>query len=67
MDKKLVFLQKIAVIGRYSYAMYLIGFPIQQVVYATGLGTNVLTNTCYSLLFDVIGAVILYHTIEKRF
>lgn len=67
MDKKPVYLQKIAVVGRYSYAMYLIGFPIQQVVYATGLGTNVLTNTCYSLLFDVIGAIILYHTIEKRF
>lgn len=67
MDKKPVLLQKIAVVGRYSYAMYLIGFPIQQVVYATGFGTNVLTNTCYSLLFDVIGAVILYHTIEKRF
>ena len=67
MDKKPVFLQKISVVGRYSYAMYLLGFPIQQVVYATGLGTNVWTNAGYSLLFDVIGAVILYHTIEKRF
>lgn len=67
MDKKPVWLQKMAVIGRYSYAMYLIGFPIQQVVYATGLGTTVLANTCYSLLFDIVGAVILYHTIEKRF
>lgn len=67
MDRKPVFLQKISVVGRYSYAMYLLGFPIQQVVYATGLGTNVWTNAGYSLLFDVVGAVILYHTIEKRF
>lgn len=67
MDKKPAWLRKIAVIGRYSYAMYLIGFPIQQVVYATGLGTTVITNTCYSLLFDIVGAAILYHTVEKRF
>ncbi len=67
MDKNPVWLQKMAVISRYSYAMYLIGFPIQQVVYATGLGTIVITNTCYSLLFDIVGAAILYHTIEKRF
>ena len=67
MDKNPVWLRKMAVIGRYSYAMYLIGFPIQQVVYATGLGTTMITNTCYSLLFDIVGAAILYHTIEKRF
>lgn len=67
MDKEPAWLKKVSVAGRYSYAMYLIGYPVQQIVYQTGIGPSVLTNVLFSVVIAGGGAVLLYHWIEKKF
>lgn len=52
-------------LGNYSYAMYLVAFPIQQIMYLCGAGRTPLNNTLCSIILSFVVAVILYYLIEK--
>ena len=53
--------------GNWSYAMYLIGFPIQQVIIDIyGGDMNPYINIVIALPIIVVCSIILYEMIEKR-
>lgn len=58
--------EKIASLGNYSYAMYLIAFPIQQVIQQYLTECNYLTNTILSAIFTFILAIILNKYVEEK-
>lgn len=49
-----------------SYGIYVFGWPIQQAVLLTGLGTTVATNAGASLLIAAVFAYVSWHLVEKR-
>lgn len=52
-------------LGNYSYAIYLVAFPIQQMLIHFIPSIGVLRNTLYSCILSIIIGVILYYAVEK--
>lgn len=57
---------KIARLGNYSYAMYLVAFPIQQMVCKYLPESNFWINTIVSTIFTIILAIILNVYVEEK-
>ena len=56
----------LAKLGNYSYCLYLVAFPIQQIVwqYFDGFGRTIAGNTLLSCIFACIVGLLLYHFVE---
>ncbi len=56
----------VSVLGRYSYTIYLCGFPIQQLlIWWAGGDMNTYVNIALSIVCTMAVGVLLYHCIEK--
>lgn len=51
--------------GEFSYSIYLVGFPIQQLMYMSGIGESIVSNALSSMIVSIIVGYILYMIIEK--
>jgi len=58
--------EKLSKLGNYSYAMYLVAFPIQQIVQQYLPNSNFIINTVLSTIFTIILAVILNVFVEEK-
>lgn len=51
--------------GEISYSVYLVGFPIQQLMYQIGVGRSVITNVASSIIVSIVVGFALYLTVER--
>ena len=58
--------EKIGMLGEFSYAIYLVAFPIQQIFVHYNPQIGVFGNTIGASIFSVLLGVVIYYWIEKR-
>jgi peptidoglycan/LPS O-acetylase OafA/YrhL len=49
----------------YSFGIYIYGFPVQQAMIATGIGTNAASNMAATILCALPLAALSWHLVEK--
>lgn len=59
--------EKIASLGNYSYAIYLVAFPIQQIFVSCFGRMDPFTNTLYASICSILFGIGIYHWIEIPF
>lgn len=59
--------EKIASLGNYSYAIYLVAFPIQQIFVSCFSGMNPFVNTLYVSICSILCGILIYHCVEVPF
>lgn len=58
---------KIANLGKYSYGIYLVGFPVQQTLVSVfGGQMPILLNFLFSSIISIILSVLIYHLVDER-
>ena len=57
--------EKIASLGNYSYAIYLVAFPIQQILVSCFSGMNPFVNTLYASICSILCGILIYHFCKK--